>query len=178
MRWSDRLKGAGAGAAAFVVAGAAALGCSSSTTASSQSTAHPDATTSPPTFVGKASTWLRTEEQQWNVVLSNDKTQITTAAQAKGLSRAAYSSGLRTACQYLVRDAQRAARIPQAPITGLNADWDTALSATKAYAESCLELVAHQTAANFNAFKSDLTAMDIAIQGFNQAVQAAVSSGH
>jgi uncharacterized ferredoxin-like protein len=161
---------------ALVAAGTTALGCGSSGTPAAS--AGSDSTTTQATFVGKASAWLSDDEQRWNLAISNDKTEMVNAAEAKGLSNAAYTSGLRTACQYLLRDSTKAREIPQAPIAGLEADWDVSMADTKAVAESCLKLAAHQTKANFDAYKSDVETMDTATQGFNDAVQAAISSGH
>jgi len=110
--------------------------------------------------------------------MNNDKNEIVTAAKAKGLSNAAYAAQLRTACQSLLTDEGKAEGIPKAPLAGLNKDWDGLLAATRAYARSCLVLVAHPSTANYNAFKSKLDSMDLASQGLNEAIQSAASTGH
>jgi hypothetical protein len=179
MTRSRQVKRGCATIAAIVAAGTAALGCSASAAPSSQSpSARSDSTTTQPTFVGKASAWLTTEEKPWNLALTNDKTEMVGAAEAKGLSNAAYVSGLRTACQNLLHDSEKASEIPQAPISGLEEDWSVSIVATKAVAQSCLKLAAHPTKANFDSYKSDVEAMDSSTQGFNDAVQAAINSGH
>jgi hypothetical protein len=110
--------------------------------------------------------------------LTNDKTEMVAAAEAKGLSNAAYTAKLRTACGDLLRDSTKAGDIPHAPLVGLDEDWDVSIVATKSVAQSCLKLAAYPTKANFNAYKSDVEAMDSATKGFNDAVAAATDSGN
>jgi hypothetical protein len=110
--------------------------------------------------------------------MNNDKTQIVNAARTKGLGDAAYAAQLRKACELLLTDVGKADGIPQAPLPGLNKDWDFLVTATRKYAESCIHLADHPTSANYNSFTSTLQNMNAASQGLDEAIQSAEATGH
>jgi hypothetical protein len=142
-----------------------AMGCGSSTSATTTSS------TAPKAFTGSALDWLTTEARPANKALNND--QITVLQDTKSgseTSPAAFFSHLASACRQFEADAEKARELPPAPTVGLESAWQTMAITTEDYATSCLTLTRTGSQADLTRWNTRLKAMDAANATLNAEV--------
>lgn len=150
----------------LVIAGLILVGCSSSPSATQQTT-----TSSTSGDTTSAIAWLTTKAEPWNHILNADQGGIDAASKTtSGVSSATYFSRLRSACTKMFDDASKAGDISTAPSSELDEAWRAMATQTKAYASDCLTLTRTHANADLATWNNSLNSMNSASGLFNSAV--------
>jgi hypothetical protein len=143
-----------------------ALGCGSSTSATSTTS------TAPKAFTGSALDWLTTEARPTNKALNDDQAAVLQATKSGGgeTSPAVFFTHLAKACRQFEDDAKKARALPTAPSTALESVWQQMAKATVDYATSCLTLTRTDSKADLTRWNATLKTMDSANAALNTEV--------
>jgi hypothetical protein len=154
-------------AVALLVGGLAALGCSST----------PSATPAPPatTAVQHATpiAWFHGVGLSWNHKLNSDQVAIDAASSAsKGANPGTYFAQLASACSRLVADARGAQGAPAAPSAALAAAWHAMTTGTLTYASDCMTRTRTHANSDLATWNSSLSSMNASNASLNTVVAA------
>jgi hypothetical protein len=155
---------------AVVLGGVLTVGCSGGQASDSpQSSAQHQATIT--TSGTTPLSWLSSTARPMNKLLNTYQNAILLATRVTSeVTAGVFFNHLASACAAMLKDADKAQRVPPAPSTALATSWQAMVTQTKAYALDCLTLTRTHSTADLNRWNSSLKTMDTANAALNSAV--------